>query len=359
MAHYLPPQIMRFFEPRPMPAVREPIVKRKCKNLHGMAEWVQRFEDTEPPPVTVGVSKKERLAKRRKLHDEKTKVKLERAIDRWDPKGDKAKAKEEALNPPKEEDKEGTDGTEGEPKLEDGDTAMKDEPVVDAVQAAAEAAAASAPDPAVLAVKKEETTTPAKAKTESLYPPPAPKTADAYKTLFIARLNYDVTDDDLKYEFEYYGGIVSSKVVLDEKGKSRGYAFVEFERSKDLKEAYKDADGRKINSRRIVVDVERGRTVKNWRPRKLAGGLGGTRIGSKSQNQTFSGREPPAGSRGRPSGGSSRSSYGGRPSYGGSSNYRRDDRSRGGNDRDRRGSERPRDDRGRDRDRDRDRDRRY
>jgi hypothetical protein len=33
-------------------------------------------------------------------------------------------------------------------------------------------------------------------------------------------------------------------------------------RVQDMKEAFKDADGRKLNNRRIVVDVERGRTVK-------------------------------------------------------------------------------------------------
>ena len=33
--------------------------------------------------------------------------------------------------------------------------------------------------------------------------------------------------------------------------------------------AYKYADGKKINDRRVVVDVERGRTVKGWKPRRL------------------------------------------------------------------------------------------
>ena len=47
-------------------------------------------------------------------------------------------------------------------------------------------------------------------------------------------------------------------------GKSRGYAFIEYEHKKDMKEAYKQADGRKIEGRRVVVDVERGRTVENW-----------------------------------------------------------------------------------------------
>lgn len=34
-------------------------------------------------------------------------------------------------------------------------------------------------------------------------------------------------------------------------------------------------NGHRIKGRRILVDVERGRTVKGWKPRKLAGGLGG------------------------------------------------------------------------------------
>ena len=47
-------------------------------------------------------------------------------------------------------------------------------------------------------------------------------------------------------------------------GKSRGYGFIEFEDKKDMKEAYKSADGRKIEGRRVLVDVERGRTVETW-----------------------------------------------------------------------------------------------
>ena len=39
--------------------------------------------------------------------------------------------------------------------------------------------------------------------------------------------------------------------------------------------AYKKADGKKIDGRRVVVDVERGRTIKGWKPRRLGGGKGG------------------------------------------------------------------------------------
>lgn len=54
--------------------------------------------------------------------------------------------------------------------------------------------------------------------------------------------------------------------------------------------AYKQADGRKIDGKRVVVDVERGRTVKSWQPRRLGGGLGGTRRGGPNDNIKYSGR---------------------------------------------------------------------
>jgi len=74
----------------------------------------------------------------------------------------------------------------------------------------------------------------------------------------------------LKREFERYGSVRSVKIVTEkEEGKSRGYGFVEFDREKDLKRAFKEADGTKLDGRRILVDIERGRTVKSWLPRRL------------------------------------------------------------------------------------------
>ena len=40
--------------------------------------------------------------------------------------------------------------------------------------------------------------------------------------------------------------------------------------------AYKHADGKKIDGRRVLVDVERGRTVKGWLPRRLGNQLTST-----------------------------------------------------------------------------------
>ncbi|EPQ28158.1 uncharacterized protein PFL1_04485 [Pseudozyma flocculosa PF-1] len=82
---------------------------------------------------------------------------------------------------------------------------------------------------------------------------------DPFKTLFLARLSYDTTEKDLHREFDMYGPIERIRLVRDKEGKSRGYAFVLYERERDMRAAYKDAEGLKINGRRIMVDVERGR----------------------------------------------------------------------------------------------------
>jgi U1 small nuclear ribonucleoprotein len=116
---------------------------------------------------------------------------------------------------------------------------------------------------------------------------------DPYKTLFVARLSYETTEHKMKREFEVYGPIKRVRLVNDNvTNKPRGYAFVEYMHTRDMKTAYKQADGRKIDNRRVLVDVERGRTVPNWRPRRLGGGLGSTRVGGEEVNQKYSGREP-------------------------------------------------------------------
>eukprot|EP00887_Chlorella_sp_A99_P002503 scaffold6.g2503.t1 len=99
---------------------------------------------------------------------------------------------------------------------------------------------------------------------------------DPFKTLFVSRLSYEVTERKLRREFEEFGPIKRIRLVHDKNsGKPKGYAFVEYEHKNDMKQAYKMADGRKIEGRRCLVDVERGRTVPNWRPRRLGGGKGG------------------------------------------------------------------------------------
>ncbi|KAK9477975.1 hypothetical protein V1514DRAFT_332507 [Lipomyces japonicus] len=99
---------------------------------------------------------------------------------------------------------------------------------------------------------------------------------DPFQTLFVGRLSYDVNEQDLDNEFSRFGQIDRIRIVRDKKtGKPRGYGFVVFARERDMRAAYKSLNGARIKNRAVVVDVERGRTVKSWRPRWLGGGSGG------------------------------------------------------------------------------------
>lgn len=108
---------------------------------------------------------------------------------------------------------------------------------------------------------------------------------DPFKTLFVARISYDTTEKKLKREFEVFGTIKRVKMTYDKKGKPRGYAFIEYEHERDLKNAYKQGDGKKIDGRRVMVDVERGRTVEGWVPRRLGGGRGPGRVGKPKEGK--------------------------------------------------------------------------
>ncbi|KIW03849.1 uncharacterized protein PV09_05148 [Verruconis gallopava] len=159
---------------------------------------------------------------------------------------------------------------------------------------------------------------------------------DPLKTLFVARLSYDVTEKDLEQEFSRFGPVEKVRIVRNEyapedapkKKKNRGYAFVVFEKAKDMTAAYKVTDGLRLKGRPILVDVERGRTVTNWRPRRLGGGLGGrgySKAGPSRLNGAGNFNGPPsgpggfrgAGFQGGRQGGGFRGDFGGGRSGGG------------------------------------------
>ncbi|KAI0462345.1 hypothetical protein LJB42_004435 [Komagataella kurtzmanii] len=99
---------------------------------------------------------------------------------------------------------------------------------------------------------------------------------DASRTIFVARLDYNSTEVDLQNSLGVFGEIDRIRVVRDvNTDKSKGYGFVVFKQPDDARTAYRNSSSLKINNRPVLVDIERGRTVKNWKPRRLGGGLGG------------------------------------------------------------------------------------
>lgn len=180
-------------------------------------------------------------------------------------------------------------------------------------------------------------------------------TSVASKTLFVGRLPYKVDEEELVTEFSVFGHICKAVVVRDLENKSRGYGFIEFVQTSSQVEAIKRTNESVLLGRRIVADVERGRTDPNWAPRRLGGGLGTTRAtgaidpsqAAKLNNEKYKHGNSFRGNTGRDRGERDRG---------------RSDRDRGRGDRDRgrgdRGGDMDRGDRGdRDRNRDRYRDR--
>ena len=101
---------------------------------------------------------------------------------------------------------------------------------------------------------------------------------DPYKTIIVSRLSYKTDEKKLRREFETFGPIRRMRLIVDKNtGKSRGYAFIEYEHERDLEDACRRGDGRRIDGKRVVVDMERGRTKRDWLPRRLGQGKGDSR----------------------------------------------------------------------------------
>lgn len=61
-------------------------------------------------------------------------------------------------------------------------------------------------------------------------------TSDPFKTIFVGNLNYSVTERLLKREFERFGEVKRVSIVKESgSDKPRGYAFIEYERERDVK----------------------------------------------------------------------------------------------------------------------------
>ncbi|KAJ9056611.1 hypothetical protein DSO57_1031216 [Entomophthora muscae] len=112
--------------------------------------------------------------------------------------------------------------------------------------------------------------------------PPADSTditKQPFATLFVSRLSPSTTEKMIEDEFSKYGKIISVKIVRNiVTGKSYCRA------------AYKDSRRRMVDGQFILVDYERSRVMKDWKPRRLGGGLSG-RI--ESGQLRFGGKDRP------------------------------------------------------------------
>lgn len=72
--------------------------------------------------------------------------------------------------------------------------------------------------------------------------------------IFVARLDYGVTQEDLQNAFEAYGQVNKVSLAMDrETGKSKGFAFIEMNNDEEAQAAIEGLDGSTMSGREIAV----------------------------------------------------------------------------------------------------------
>ncbi len=87
-------------------------------------------------------------------------------------------------------------------------------------------------------------------------------------SIFVAKLDFGITSEQLKQAFEAYGKVLKATVAMDrETGKSRGFGFVEMLNREEAMSAIEHLDGSLMNGRPIAVkEAEQRGAQKPQRP---------------------------------------------------------------------------------------------
>ena len=95
------------------------------------------------------------------------------------------------------------------------------------------------------------------------------------KRLYVGNLSSGTTDSSLQNLFEPHGAVQSAQVIMDrETGRSKGFGFVEMDKSEEATAAITALNGHEVNGRAL--------TVNEARPREDRGGSGGFSGGRSS-----------------------------------------------------------------------------
>ena len=93
--------------------------------------------------------------------------------------------------------------------------------------------------------------------------------------IFVAKLNYDTIEDDLRAAFEQFGEVSSCSIAHDKMtGRSKGFGFVEMDNDEEAEKAIDALNETDLDGRTIVVKKAEPRESRDSR-----GGGGGGRGG--------------------------------------------------------------------------------
>jgi RNA-binding proteins (RRM domain) len=76
--------------------------------------------------------------------------------------------------------------------------------------------------------------------------------------IFVAKLNYSTTEEDLRALFEQYGTVSSTKIIFDRyENRSKGFGFVEMDDDNEALNAIENLNETELAGRTIVVKKAR------------------------------------------------------------------------------------------------------
>ena len=85
---------------------------------------------------------------------------------------------------------------------------------------------------------------------EKRKPHPAP--ADGSVEIYVGNLSYDMTEDQLRKEFEAYGKVKSARLIANRfNGKSKGYGFVQMPNRAEAEKAVAELNDKELMGRKM------------------------------------------------------------------------------------------------------------
>ncbi len=79
--------------------------------------------------------------------------------------------------------------------------------------------------------------------------------------IYVGNLSYEVTEEDLRQEFQAFGGVESVSVITDKySGRPKGFAFVEMASVSEGQAAITGLNGKTLKERTLTVDTARPRS---------------------------------------------------------------------------------------------------
>ena len=100
--------------------------------------------------------------------------------------------------------------------------------------------------------------------------------------IFVAKLNFQTQEDDLRELFEEFGTVDSVKIIMDrDTGRSKGYGFVEMPDDNQGYAAINDLNDNEFDGRVIVVKKAKPRENNRGRGGYNSGGRGGYNSGGR------------------------------------------------------------------------------